>query len=662
MKSPSSVNTTNFKLTAFERTIARRLILSFRFFDESPGLDHSLTTKTSNHSKSEISATKSLTEKNPPSDTNTNPVVTYLPDALADLITETDLGGVVLFAENIVSRKQLTQLTQQMQEAAKRSASKQPLFIGIDQEGGRVVRLNRDEHPGFSGNMAVGATKEQHGTFFAQAVGEAIASQLSSMGINLNFAPVVDVNSNPLNPVINTRSFGQNAKDVAELSSAMVDGLQNRNVMATLKHFPGHGNTAIDSHTGLPRVEGDLQQLEQNDLFPFYQVIKQANPAMIMTAHIQFPEVDNSCLMTKSGKKLVKPATLSRVLLTELLRNKMGYKGVVITDAMNMASIAEHFDPVESTAQAFAAGADIVLMPFSVRCYEDICYFYQFVRDTAARLNSIDSKAHEDNSAISRIDSLLAAYVTPHNQVVTKNAINQEAHSRELEKRLAFESLSHFKNSNRSLPLTNVANLNIQWVVSDSREALLIRDSIDHYFQGENKLAFTSHFLSIDEISHLQGLELLPATNQLVIFYSDEKHSPVVEGEFTMSNREKFDQSIGKPTLEDKPEKAVKQMNQRLENDAESRKLAKTEQLRELCWRAQSKKVNVILVNMQSPFEVEALIPYCDDVLFAYDKAMTTVPSTGRLTSFTYQAVISGLFGGHKITGIAPVALTSHKA
>lgn len=666
MKSPSPVTATNLTLTAFEKTIARRLILSFRFFDESQVLDSSIKPLYSNHSQPELSVNKSFIGKNSAGDSNLDSAVTCLPvtrlpAALAQLIAKSELGGVVLFTENLVSSEQVTKLTQQLQKAAEQSASKRPLFIGIDQEGGRVVRLNRNEHSGFSGNMAVGATKKQHGTFFAKAVGEAIGNQLNSLGINLNFAPVVDVNNNPLNPVINTRSFGQDARDVAELSCSMVDGLQNQNVMATLKHFPGHGNTAIDSHTGLPRVDGDYQQLKRSDLYPFNQVIKQTNPAMIMTAHIQFPGIDNSYLITKSGKKLVKPATLSRVILTELLREKMGYEGVVITDAMNMASISEHFDSIESTAQAFAAGADMVLMPFSIRCHEDITCFYQFIRDTAARLQSIDSNAREDDQAISRIDSLLAEYGNFHKKVSTKSAAAQGADFSELEKRLAFESLTHFKNSNRCLPFTNLASMNIEWIVSDSREKSLIKNAVDQYASGENKLGLTSHFISLDAITNIQTLELSPSTSQLVIFYSDKKHSPVVEGEVDTSKRNELGDSFGKTMPEEKPRKTVKQMNQLLENDAESTKIKKIGQLKELCRRGQSKKINVILVSMQSPFEVEALIPYCDDVLFAYDKAITTEPSTGALTSFTYQAVISGLFGGHKITGIAPVELMSHK-
>ncbi len=132
---------------------------------------------------------------------------------------------------------------------------------------------------------------------------------------------------------------------------------------APVKHFPGHGDTHVDSHTGLPLVEHDRATVEAVDLYPFRQLIKQHQPAMVMTAHIQYPALDNSSLTTKSGEAVIKPATLSRAILTDLLREDMGFDGIIITDALNMAGISQ-FYPAEAVIQTFAAGADIALMPY----------------------------------------------------------------------------------------------------------------------------------------------------------------------------------------------------------------------------------------------------------------------------------------------------------
>lgn len=295
--------------------------------------------------------------------------VTTLPKPLADVIRRHKIGGVILFAENIQSVAQVRALVDQLQTTAT-AAGLPPLLIAVDQEGGRVARLPVTATNAFSGNMAIGATYEKQGTHYATAVNSAIAQQLNAIGINVNFAPTADVNVNPLNPVINVRSYGESPEAVAQLSQAAVKALQSNGVIAAMKHFPGHGDTHVDSHTGLPVVEHSRDVVEGVDLLPFSQAIAaggQKAPAMIMTAHIQYPALDASRFTSVEGSSTIVPATLSREILTGLLREELQYEGVVVTDALDMAGIAAYLTPQEAVLRTFYAGADIALMPLPLR-------------------------------------------------------------------------------------------------------------------------------------------------------------------------------------------------------------------------------------------------------------------------------------------------------
>lgn len=298
--------------------------------------------------------------------------VTELTPQLADVLVQGQIGGVILFAENLETIPQIVTLIYDMQQVMKDN-NLPPLFIAIDQEGGRVARLSDDIATRFVGNMAIGATYDSKGTYFASEVGKGIARSIRELGFNLNFAPTVDVNVNPDNPVINVRSYGEHPQQVAELGQATVAAMQAEGVMSALKHFPGHGDTHVDSHTGLPRVEHDKATIDSIDLLPFKHIIdSSAPPAMIMTAHIQYPQLDSSTFVAKSGEATILPATMSEAILTGLLRNKLNYHGVIVTDALDMAGIAHYFDQTQAVIQTFKAGADIALMPYTIRNPADI--------------------------------------------------------------------------------------------------------------------------------------------------------------------------------------------------------------------------------------------------------------------------------------------------
>jgi beta-N-acetylhexosaminidase len=280
--------------------------------------------------------------------------VTEMNDEIAKLVKDYHLGGVILFRENVVTTEQTTKLVDAYQQVAQ----KYGLLITIDQEGGIITRLQSGTD--FSGNMALGATRSEE---TAEKVGRAIGEELHSLGINMNLAPVLDVNNNPDNPVIGVRSFGENPELVGKMGNAYIKGLQESGTAATAKHFPGHGDTAVDSHLGLPEVPHDKDRLKQVELYPFQQAMDAGIDA-IMTAHVTFPKIDpTKAVSQKDGTEIAIPATLSHKVLTGLMREEMGYEGVIITDAMNMNAIADHFGPVDAAIRSVKAGADIVLMP-----------------------------------------------------------------------------------------------------------------------------------------------------------------------------------------------------------------------------------------------------------------------------------------------------------
>lgn len=390
--------------------------------------------------------------------------VTQLSTELKTLISQHQLGGVILFAENIESTEQVRTLVAELQSTAK-NAGLPPLFIAIDQEGGRVSRLPMAMTNAFSGNMAIGATFEQHGTAYATEVNNAIAQQLRALTINLNFAPTVDVNSNPDNPVINVRSYGENPDVVAQLGKAAVAALQTNGIMAAMKHFPGHGDTHVDSHTGLPKVDHAISTITAVDLLPFQKAIAASNastPEMIMTAHIQFPALDNTKLLTRDGKPAIVPATLSNKILTELLRERLGFKGVVITDALDMAGIAHYMAPAEALLTSYHAGVDIALMPFTIRTPEDLAAYgdfmqrvtndiahYQSDKSSSIQRFRVPSRAQIERS-LARVLDLKARYLEFQNS--GKRLLSQVPRYAGLDQKLANDAITLVKNK-LSLPL-----------------------------------------------------------------------------------------------------------------------------------------------------------------------------------------------------------------
>jgi len=263
-------------------------------------------------------------------------------------------GGLIIFDKNIIDVKQLTTLSHDLQA----EAGDIPLFLSIDQEGGVVKRIPGGTN--LPGQMALGATGD---TALAEAAGQLTGEELKALGLQLNFAPVLDINSNPDNPIIGMRSFSSDPERVTELGLSTIRGLKQAGVIAAVKHFPGHGDTTVDSHLGLPVLNHTRERLDAVELKPFRAAIDNG-VEMIMTAHIAFPAVDNDRVTSlKDGSSVPIPATLSKKVLTGLLRGELGYKGIIISDAFTMEAIADHFGENQSVIRAVQAGVDIILMP-----------------------------------------------------------------------------------------------------------------------------------------------------------------------------------------------------------------------------------------------------------------------------------------------------------
>lgn len=290
--------------------------------------------------------------------------VTEVNSEIHNIIGKYHVGSIILFGANFKNKKQTKKLISNLQKAST-DANNPHLIITVDQEGGRVERFKFDRKERFKNNGDIQSAEE------AYKKGKTIAKELKELGINCNFAPVADVNSNPKNPVIGVRSFGNDANAVAKYCEKFLEGLHSQNIMGTAKHFPGHGDTNTDSHVSLPVVNKTLKELEELELVPFKALID-AGVDLIMTAHIQLPEIEmNTAISKKDGALIKLPATLSRTVLTDLLREKLKFNGVVVTDAMVMKAISENFGPEEAAKMAIIAGADILCMPLKLRCQGD---------------------------------------------------------------------------------------------------------------------------------------------------------------------------------------------------------------------------------------------------------------------------------------------------
>lgn len=272
-------------------------------------------------------------------------------DATREAIDKYPVGGFIYFGENLQSKEQTQEMLRNVQ-AYSTERTGFPAFLSVDEEGGTVARVagtGNFDVPDIGDMADIGAAGDVDA---AKQVGEDIGSYLAELGFNLDFAPVADVLSNPENTVVRERSFGSDPELVSDMAIAVSDGLEEKGLLSAYKHFPGHGATSADTHKGYAYTDKTLEELEACELIPFQRCIA-ADAKLIMAAHISAPKVTGDDT----------PTSLSKTMVTDILREKMGYTGLVVTDAMNMGAITEEYTSGEAAVKAVQAGVDIVLMP-----------------------------------------------------------------------------------------------------------------------------------------------------------------------------------------------------------------------------------------------------------------------------------------------------------
>ncbi|GAA4893071.1 glycoside hydrolase family 3 protein [Streptomonospora salina] len=348
-------------------------------------------------------------------------------------------GGLIYFSENLSGPEQIAGMSNGLQDAAADSGAGVPLFLGIDQEQGMVARLPVGAR--FPDAMAVGATRD---TAHAEALAGATAAELTALGINLDYAPVADTNTNPDNPVIGVRSFGSDPDLVAEMAGAEAAAFSEGGVVPVVKHFPGHGDTDTDSHTGLPVIDKPRQEWEREDLPPFRAAVD-ADVDAIMTAHVLMPELDDS------GE----PSTLSPDVIGGILREELGYDGIVTTDALNMEGVRQTHTDGEIAVRAVLAGADQLLMP----------------PDPQAAFDALRSAVEEERISTERLDRSVLRILTtkaerglfgadPADAGAAADAVGTPEH-REAARSLAEDAVTLLRNRDGVLPLPEGASVSV---------------------------------------------------------------------------------------------------------------------------------------------------------------------------------------------------------
>ena len=473
--------------------------------------------------------------------------LTIMEDEISEIISKHAVGGVILFEENLQNEQQIVNLTTALQSSAKKSKNGIPLFISTDQEGGEVVRLKTGTS--LSGNMSLGAINNSAD---AKKAGSIIGAELSALGINVDYAPSLDVNSNPENPIIGLRSFSSNPQIVSNLGVQMIKGIQEKNVIASAKHFPGHGDTSTDSHTSLPTVNKTMEQLKKCELIPFENAVKNGVD-MIMTAHIQFPQIETNTVKSElTQDEIVLPATLSKTFVTDLLRNKMGYNGVVTTDAMNMEAISSNFGMAQACILAINAGVDELLMPVSLTNADSGVELASLIGNIKSAVVNGVIKEETINSAVKRILTLkekrgILDYSAPNAE--NAQAVVGSVEHHEIEDDIATKAITVLKNDNNVLPFKPTENQKVVLVAAYSNETpaceyamskLISKNAIPnveyevHYYGGGStpdqiisaisQADYVIALSEVNDISELSPTSTTTAVTKQIINYTKENN------------------------------------------------------------------------------------------------------------------------------------------
>ncbi|MDO4219139.1 MAG: glycoside hydrolase family 3 protein [Synergistaceae bacterium] len=390
-----------------------------------------------------------------------------LPKEVKEIIKKYRFGSILLFSGNLKTIKDTFQLTKDMQSAATEDNGI-PLIIATDQEGGRVYHLGSGT--ALSGNMAISATGEVAN---AKKAGQIIGKEILALGLHTPLAPVLDINNNAQNPVIGIRSFGDTPEVVSKFGVAEIQGIAEVGAISCAKHFPGHGDTNVDSHAGLPIINKTLNELKRLELIPFKNAIT-AGVDMIMTAHILYPKIDNTKILSeKTGKYENRPATLSKIIITDILKNpsELNFQGVVITDSMHMQGISTKFNSEQAVIETLKAGADLICKPVSYcQTVAEVCkkldVLIQSVKKSILSKDADSLSMERLDDAVTRIltlkknKGLLSYSFNTHNLNEAMNTVGNKEH-RNLERILATKGVTVVRNNNNILPLRVESNAHV---------------------------------------------------------------------------------------------------------------------------------------------------------------------------------------------------------
>lgn len=411
--------------------VAQMMIASFRNWEEAP--------PEGGEQPAEEPAKVNVTELNAP---------------IREMLGRNHFGGILLFGENFADAEQTIRLVSDL-KTTNRDGGGLPQIVFVDQEGGNVNRVPYSTQG--VGNMALAAMGDPEN---ARTMAAIHGEEIGLLGIHADFAPVMDVNNNPNNPVIGIRSFSDEPQTVAAFGCAYLEGLHSRGTMAALKHFPGHGNTDTDSHTGFPLIDSTYEELQARELIPFKAAID-AGADMVMTAHIQYPQIEKETYTSVSnGEQVFLPATMSKTILTGILRGDLGFDGVIVSDALDMAAVADHFSVEDMVRLTVNAGVDLLILP-AVRSAELFRLTDTYVDTTVALAESGEISEARIDEAVLRILKLKQKYgildqtgfsVTDEQIAAAKDRVGSAEH-RETEWRIAEKALTLFKNENNAYPL-----------------------------------------------------------------------------------------------------------------------------------------------------------------------------------------------------------------
>ena len=384
-----------------------------------------------------------------------------------------------------------------------------PAMITIDQEGGTVTKI--ENACSFPGNMALGALNNFDRTY---QVGQIIGAELAAIGINHNYAPVVDINDNPQNPIINVRSFGSNPDLVKEMGKAFMDGLNSKNIISTAKHFPGHGNTNKDSHTGLPSIDKSLEDLKNFELIPFKYMIDNGTDC-VMTSHIMFPNIDKTTYISKKDNSSINPpATLSKKILTDVLRNDLGFNGIIVTDSMCMQAIVDHFEMTEAIEIAIKSGANMICGPTTLSQDSDILEFDKIMENLKNKLSSDSEFKNKVEDSVKRIvkmkikkgiiDSKTYATSLDSKIQTALKVVGCKEH-RKIEREIARECITVYKNEKSIFPITPSKSDKVLFLSPSELVTLSVKKSLARLLEEAKIPEISSEFYNYTEQSSISN-------------------------------------------------------------------------------------------------------------------------------------------------------------